>query len=124
MSVIVSNVHATEDYVKQKIILGARRSGWQVCDAQNRSLELYRDYKDWFVLLKAPYSWKGYALEVDTKRTTLKNEDGEVHRAVNKLMQKAARTIDAASPGPESDARAREPIPTCREVSKMSARSR
>ena len=90
--------YGNTDIVKTKILVGAKRAQWRTCQIDKDTIRLYRPYKEFFVAAEVTYGNDGYSILVDKNMTTLKDEDGNVHRAVNKLITKLDRVILQVDP--------------------------
>lgn len=86
------------DAVKTKILVGAKRAKWRSCQIDEDTVRLFRPYKEFFVAVEVAYNDKGYSILVDKNMTTLKDGEGRVHKAVNKLVTKLDRAILQVDP--------------------------
>lgn len=99
---VSTQLNMSEENVRNKIIAAAQRTKWNVCDAGNKSLRLLKENRKYSIGLIAEYSSSGYKLLVDEKTTSLRREDGTVHRRVNSLLQhtdQVIRSTNAISQG-------------------------
>ena len=85
--------YSNADTVKTKILVGAKRAKWRPCQIDEDTVRLFRPYKEFLVAVEVTYNDKGYSILVDKNMTTLKDEEGKVHKAVNKLVTKLDRVI-------------------------------
>ena len=94
-----TNVSPNETSVRAKIIAGARAGRWDVCDLDENSLRLTKDFKKYQVGIIAAYSEENnaYELELIPELTTLTDENGKVHPKMNKILRKVDRTIQKSS---------------------------
>ena len=112
---IIHSSELSETGVRNKIIIGATRNQWTICAKGERSLRLHKIYRNYNIFLNADYSPNGYKLTVDTQLTNLKDDEGNVHKAVNKLLHKLDKHIRIAIPN-KNGLLADYEIPSCKNL--------
>ena len=86
-------INMPEENIRSKIIETAQRGRWSVCDLDDHSMRLLKENNKWSIGLIAEYHNNGYKLSVDEKTTSLVNKYGDVHKKVNKVLQKMDSAI-------------------------------
>ena len=88
--------------LQSKVVQGAMRARWHVCKVDEDLLRIDRVYKHTAVVTYAYLDSQGYRLKIDTEATDLKDEDGRIHRNVNKLVRKLDKVIQLTVPSDET----------------------
>lgn len=79
--------------VKSSIINAAIKNHWSICEAGPQELRADLIYKKWKIYADITYTQNHYEIRPNLKYTTLANDDGTVHRAVNNWIKRLDRQV-------------------------------
>ena len=104
------------DSAKNAIITAAQANLWSICEIDRNHLRVDTPFKKWRIVADISYAENGYVISPNLQMTTLANNDGTVHRTVNKLIAKLNKTLAYNLRFAPTDAVEPPAIPKCMRV--------
>ncbi len=82
--------NASESQVRNTLIKVAAEHNWNICQEEGNKLRADLIYKKWKIYADISYGENYYSITPNIKYTTLAEDNGTVHRAVNNLTKRLA----------------------------------